>query len=116
METVRAIERRLTIGCGLAAIVLAILITGCGDQSSSQRANDKLDALEAKIATQYETAATPYNDYLDKATQKYIALVRRYADQLGPKEARRRLMAEGDEVSSFCPPCAGDLRDAARRY
>ena len=99
---------------GVGALVVAILLTGCGGQSSSaQRATN---ALEAKIATQYETAATPYNHYLDKATKQYIALVRRYADQLGPKEARRRLTAESDEVSSFCPPCAGEMLDAARRY
>ncbi len=100
-----------------ATLVLAVLLAGCGGKSSSQQhANDKLDALEAKIATQFETAATPYNDYLDKATQQYIALVRRYADELGPKEARQRLLSESDEVSSFCPPCAGDLRDAAGHY
>ena len=76
----------------------------------------KFDALDAKIATQYETAATPYNNYLEKATQQYIALVRQYADQLGPKEARRRLMAKGDEVVAFCTWCAGALYDEAKRY
>ena len=49
-------------------------------------------------------------------TQQYIALVREYAHQLGPKEARRRLVAKGDEVSAFCSWCAGDLYDAAKRY
>lgn len=102
---------------GVGALLLAILLTGCGGTSSSdQRMNDRFDALEAKIATQYETAASPYNNYLEQATHQYIALVRHYKDRLGPKEARRRLMAEGDEVSSFCLPCAGELRDEARRY
>ncbi len=78
--------------------------------------NARFDALDVKIATQYETAATPYNNYLEKATQQYIALVREYAHQLGPKEARRRLVAKGDEVSAFCSWCAGDLYDAAKRY
>lgn len=102
---------------GAVALVLATLLAGCGSTSSSQqRANDQLDAFEAKIATQYETAATPYNDYLEKATKRYIALVQRYADQIGSKEARQRLRSESDSVSSFCPPCAGDLLDAARKY
>lgn len=102
---------------GVGALVLVILLTGCGGKSSSAtRANNKLDALEALIATQYETAATPYNNYLDKATTQYIALVRRYADQLGPNGARRRLTAESNEVMSFCPPCAGEMLDAARKY
>ena len=106
----------LTMRRGIGALVLAILLTGCGQSSNQGQGTAKLDALEAKIATQYETAATPYNDFLQKATQQYIALVRRYSDQLGPKEARQRLTAEADEVSNFCPPCAGDLRDEARKY
>lgn len=102
---------------GVGALVLAILLTGCGGKSSSaQEANSKLDALEATIATQYETAATPYNDYLDKATKRYIALVKRYADQIGHKEARQRLVSEANSVSSFCTPCSGDMLDAARKY
>jgi hypothetical protein len=117
VETVKAIERRLAIGCGLGALVLAILLAGCGSQSSSeQRMNNRFDALDAKMATQYETAASPYNNYMEKATHEYIALVRHYAKQLGPKEARRRLLAKGDEVASFCLPCAGELRDEARGY
>jgi hypothetical protein len=99
------------------ALALAILLAGCGSQSGSEkRMNAKFDALDAKIATQYETAATPYNDYLDKATQQYIALVREYAHQLGPDEAKRRLTEKGDEVGAFCTWCAGALYDAAKRY
>jgi hypothetical protein len=100
----------------VGAVALAIVLAGCGSQSSEKRMNAKFDALDAKIATQYETAATPYNNYLEKATQQYIALVRQYADQLGPKEARRRLMAKGDEVVAFCTWCAGALYDEAKRY
>src|SRR5690242_21896629 len=111
MATARCLRR------GAGVVLLAILLAGCGGGSSShQRADDQLDALEATIATQYETAATPYNDYLAKATHRYILLVRRYAHDLGPKAARERLMSESDEASSFCPPCAGALRDEARRH
>ena len=97
--------------------MVAILLTGCGSQSGSEKGmNAKFDDLDLKMATEYETAANPYNHLLDKATEQYIALVRRYADQLGPAEAKRRLVAKGDEVGPFCPPCAGQLYDEAKRY
>jgi hypothetical protein len=102
---------------GACALVLVALLAGCGGQSNSDtRANAKLDALEAKIATQYETAATPYNNYLERGVRQYITLVHQYAHQLGPKEARRRLKSMGDQVSDFCTACAGDLYDAAATY
>lgn len=103
---------------GASALVLAILLAGCGGQSSSgeKRMNARFDALEVKIATQYETAATPYNNYLEQGARQYIALVHQYADQLGAKEAKRRLTAMGDQMADFCTACAGDLYDAAAAY
>jgi hypothetical protein len=100
---------------GVGALLVAILLTGCGSQSKKGM-NAKFDALDYKMATEYETAATPYNNYLAKAVQRYIALVREYSDQLGSDEARRRLVAKGDEVGPFCLPCAGKLYDEAKKY
>jgi hypothetical protein len=101
---------------GAGALVVAMLLTGCGQSTSVKRMNAQFDALDYKMATEYETAAAPYNNLLDKATQRYIALVREYADQLGPDEAKRRLMAKGDEVSAFCTACAQSLYDEAKKY
>jgi hypothetical protein len=102
---------------GAGALLVAILLAGCGNQSASEkRMNAKFAQLDYMMATRYETAANPYNNYLDKATQRYIALVREYAEQLGPDEAKRRLVAKGEEVGPFCPPCASTLYDEARKY
>jgi uncharacterized lipoprotein len=101
---------------GVGALLAVILLTGCGASTSEKSMNAKFDNLDYKMATEYETAATPYNNLLAKATQRYIALVREYADQLGPKEAKRRLTAKGDEVSAFCTACAQSLYDEAARY
>ena len=101
---------------GAGALVAAMLLAGCGQSTSVKRMNARFDALYYKMATEYETAATPYNNYLYKATNRYIALVREYADQLGPAEAKRRLTEKGDEVSAFCTPCAQSLYDDARKY
>jgi hypothetical protein len=102
---------------GAGALVLALVLAGCGQSSASeQRMNARFDALELKITTQYESAATPYNNYLEKAARQYIALVHEYRHQLGPKEARHRLVAEGNQIADFCTACAGDLYDAAAGY
>ena len=52
----------------------------------------------------------------EEATQRYIVLVHKYADLLGPEEAKRRLSEKGDELSSFCLPCAGVLAEEARKF
>jgi hypothetical protein len=101
---------------GVGALLVAIVLTGCGASTSDKTMNARFDALDYKMATEYETAATPYNNYLAKAVHRYIALVREYADQLGPHEATRRLKAKGDEVAPFCPPCAMTLYNEATRY
>jgi hypothetical protein len=102
---------------GAGALLIAILLTGCGNQSASKKSmNAKFDALDYTMVTEYETAATPYNNLLAKATQRYVALVREYADLLGPDEAKRRLVEKGDEVGPFCPPCAATLYDEAKKY
>jgi ABC-type glycerol-3-phosphate transport system substrate-binding protein len=107
-------------GAGVLVLVLGLVLAGCGGggQSSAakQRMNDRFDALETKITTQYETAATPYNNYLEKAARQYVALVHEYRNQLGPKEAKQRLMAMGNQIADFCTACAGDLYDAAAGY
>ena len=64
-----------------------------------------------------ETPSIAYNHgHLEKATQRYIALVREYADLLGRDEARRRIKEKGDELGPYCLPCAGTLEDEARKY
>jgi hypothetical protein len=103
---------------GAAALALALLLAGCGSQNASkQRMDDKFDSLDYTLATVYETNGSMYDHTgLERMTHDYISLVRRYADQLGPEEARRRLLAKGDEIAPFCLPCAGTLRDEASRY
>jgi hypothetical protein len=97
-------------------LLVAILFAGCGNQSAPEKGMDaKFDKLDYTMAT-YETSAAQYNNSLAKTTQQYIALVRESADQLGPDEARRRLVEKGDEVGSYCVPCAGTLYDEARKY
>ena len=99
-------------------LVAAAVLAGCGDNRSADRkAMDlKFDRLDYQMSN-LETATSTYNtQHFEEATQRYIVLVHKYADLLGPEEAKRRLNEKGDELSSFCLPCAGVLAEEARKF
>jgi stress response protein SCP2 len=97
---------------GLLLVVL--LLAGCG-QGDTTAMNHRFEQLDFKLAG-LETINSQYNQqHFAQLTQKYIALVHRYEDQLGKKEARRRLVELGDELNSYCLPCTGVLYIEARK-
>jgi hypothetical protein len=101
-----------------ALLLAAVFLAGCGGSgavsgSLRQEMNAKFVVADTNIATM-ESFRNTAN--LETATQHYIALVHQYADELGPAEAKRRLVSEGDKVGGYCPPCKQMFYDAARRY
>jgi stress response protein SCP2 len=97
---------------GLLLVVL--LLAGCG-QGDTTAMNHRFEQLDFKLAG-LETINSQYNQqHFAQLTQKYIALVHRYEDQLGKKEARRRLVELGDQLNSYCLPCTGVLYIEARK-
>jgi PBP1b-binding outer membrane lipoprotein LpoB len=102
----------------LAGIVLlALLVAGC---AAGTREPGRVEAKFQKIDFDFSTLENVNSAYNDKQfeseTQKYIVLVRTYANQLGRTEARRRLMGKADELSSYCLPCEAKLTAEATRY
>jgi hypothetical protein len=106
-------------GITLGVLLLALLfLVACGDtRSAARRALDtKFELMDYKMAS-LETQSVAYNNtHLLRATQQYVALVRKYADQLGRGEARRRLIDQGNEVGPYCLPCKATLESEATRY
>jgi hypothetical protein len=99
---------------GLALLVF--LLAGCGQKEADQQGmNARFERLDYQIGSR-ETIAAPYDKSIAALTRKYAALVREYADQLGPKEARKRLTEKGDELGNYCLACAAILYDAAKKY
>lgn len=98
-------------------LLAALLLAGCGgdDEPSTKAMDAKFKQIDYRIATM-ETLAAPSTDNLEKATQQYIALVHDYDDQLGPKEAQRRLVEKGDELGPYCLPCMSTLYEEAGKY
>ena len=103
----------MTRVAGLLLVVL--LLAGCG-QSDTTAMNHKFQKLDFQISTM-ETINSAYNQqHFAELTQKYIALVHHYADQLGRDEAKRRLVELGDELDTYCLPCTGVLYIEARKF
>jgi PBP1b-binding outer membrane lipoprotein LpoB len=98
---------------GLLLVVL--LLAGCG-QGDTTAMNHKFQRLDFQIST-LETINSMYNQqHFAQLTQKYIALVHQYQDQLGKNESKRRLVQLGDELNTYCLPCTGVLYLEARKF
>ena len=101
----------------LVLLLAAGLLAGCSvDRDSDSTSMDgKFQQIDYEIAT-YETNAAPSTDNLEKMTDRYIALVHDYDDELGPEEAQRRLVEKGDELGPYCLPCKTMLYAEAGKY
>jgi hypothetical protein len=100
---------------GVLALAAALLVAGCGTGETGA-----MDAKFQKIDFEFSTLENVNSAYNDREfateTQKYIALVREYASQLGRAEARRRLKEKGEELSAYCLPCEATLDGEAQKY
>ena len=100
-------------------LLLAVpLLAACDNRSADRKAMDtKFEQLDYQISTlELSTAATYNQPHFAAATQRYIALVHKYADLLGPKEARQRLTEASDGIAPYCLPGAGVLTEEAKRF
>jgi outer membrane murein-binding lipoprotein Lpp len=96
-------------------LLAVLLLAGCGENGARKQMDAKFRRLDYRVSAM-ETLNAGSTTNLEAATQKYIALVNEYADELGPGEARRRLVAKGDELVAYCLPCQKMFYDAARKY
>jgi hypothetical protein len=107
--------RARSIILGILVLVAALLAGGCGTGGTGAM-DEKFQKIDFEFST-LETVNSAYNSrQFARETQKYIALVREYADQLGADEARRRLREKGDELSGYCLPCTATLTSEATKY
>jgi len=97
-------------------LLLVLVLAGCGEKDPDQQGmNARFERLDYQIVAR-ETIAAPSDPSIARLTRQYAALVRHYASDLGPTEAKRRLRVKGDELSQYCLPCAAVLYDAAKKY
>jgi predicted component of type VI protein secretion system len=107
--------RTRTVVVGILVLVAVLLGAGCGAGGTGAM-DEKFQQIDFEFSA-LENVNSAYNDReFESETRKYIALVRKYAPQLGHAEARRRLTEKGDELSSYCLPCVATLNSAALKY
>jgi len=101
----------------LVSLSAVVLLAGCGgnDDAAKRAMQLKFQQIDYKMASM-ETSAAPFSTNLQEATQQYIALVHDYDDELGAKEAQRRLVEKGDEMGPYCLPCKTTLYEEAGKY
>jgi hypothetical protein len=98
-------------------LLFALALAACGDnESASKRAMEvKFDRTDFAMGNM-ENLNSGLGPELTNATKNDIVLVRKYADPLGLKEARRRLLEKRDEVAPYCLPGSATLDFEASRY
>jgi hypothetical protein len=99
----------------------AICLSGCGgqkQQSETDRAfmNVEFSLADLAVAQQVARSARDGSGQLEQPTQRYIALTRKYDDELGDEEIRRRLADKATEVQDWCPSCAAALERERETY
>jgi hypothetical protein len=101
----------------VCVLLFALALAACGDNQSAARnkMEVKFDQMDYTMGNM-ENLNSAFGPELTNATKHYIALVRQYADVLGPAEARRRLAAKAEEVAPYCLPCSSTLDFEASRY
>jgi hypothetical protein len=103
---------------GACVLILAVaVLAGCGGGESAdlEAINVKFQRLDYTMSN-IEVSAPPYQERLDRLTRQYIGLTRKYADDLGGDEVKRRLEEKSFEIAPYCLPCSGDLDREASRY
>jgi len=100
-------------------LLAAALLVGCGGhkQSAAEKA-----AMEARFAeldyamSSVTLSAPPYNENLEGLTEQYVKAIRKYHDDLGDDELKRRLADKAVELAPYCLPCVGMLDQEREKY
>jgi hypothetical protein len=94
-------------------LLAALLLAGCREGRTPMETKfAKVDEDMANL----EVGVAPSRGLLAKLTREYISLVRTYADDLGPAEARRRLEAKENELQAYCLPCSAIVTQELAHY
>jgi hypothetical protein len=95
-------------------LLIAYLVAGCGGHEQSKAERAKMNAEFAQIDWKISnwTMGPGYADQngLVQLTRRYVAATRKYHDDLGDNEVKRRLTVEANQLAPLCPPCVDVIR------
>ena len=108
--------------CLASLLLLAVLAGGCGEkrhhQTEAERAKmeNEFSQVAMNIANATVTTGPAVDATMEQLTNDFIALTRKYADDLGDVEVRKRLADEVSQVQPWCLPCGVLLYKERAKY
>jgi hypothetical protein len=103
-------------------LLIAVLAGGCGEgrhkQTEAERVKmeDEFSKLALNIATATITSGPADETVMEQFTNHYINLTRKYSDDLGDAEVKKRLTNEVAQVQPWCLPCGVLLYRERAKY
>ena len=95
-------------------LLVVLLAPGCGGhkQSKAERAamNAEFAQIDYKISNWTMGPGHVDQNGLEQLARRYVAATRKYGDDLGDNEVKRRLATEAEQLAPWCPPCAAILK------
>ena len=103
-----------------ALVLVGILAAGCGghEQSKAEKAamNAEFARIDYAISTSSPRSLGTNQGALEQLTRRYVATTRKYADDLGANEVKRRLATEAEQLAPWCPSCVEILKRELASY
>jgi ABC-type Fe3+-citrate transport system substrate-binding protein len=102
-------------------LVIAALVAGCGEkhhQSAAEKAKmeNEFGQLQVNIGEATKGSGPADEPTMEQYTHDYVALIRKYADDLGDDEVKTRLTDEVTQVQPWCLVCGQILLSEAEKY
>jgi hypothetical protein len=102
--------------------LIAVLAAGCGEKRHHQTAaeqakmENEFGQVQVNIGTVTKGSGGADEDLMKQYTNDYVALIRKYADDLGDDEAKTRLTDEVAQVQPWCLVCGEILLRESAKY
>jgi PBP1b-binding outer membrane lipoprotein LpoB len=103
-------------------VLIALLAAGCGEgrhkQTEAERVKmeNEFSQVAMSIANATITSGPADETTMEQFTNDYIALTRKYADDLGQAEVKKRLTDEVAQVQPWCLQCGVLLYRERTKY
>jgi hypothetical protein len=102
--------------------LIAVLAAGCGEkrhhQTAAERAKmeNEFGRLQVSIGEATKGSGPADEPVMERYTNDYVALTRKYADDLGDDEVKTRLTDEVSQVQPWCLVCGQILLRESANY
>jgi hypothetical protein len=103
-------------------LLIAILAAGCGEKRHHQtvaeraRMENEFGQVQVNIGTATKGSGPADEAVMEQYTNDFVALTRKYADDLGDPEVKKRLTDEVAQVQPWCLPCGVILLRESAKY